>query len=292
MATKKVQNPSKTNTYAFTIYEESNPLAQVWDFLTTNHFAGIISPEHDSDVWTEEGVRQWRDSQKRLHDVLITEDATEWAEPTGEMVRGQYGNMEPEVIKHHVPQVGEPKKSHRHVMLKFDYSVPVATILGKLAPLSIAWLEPVNSVRQYTRYMCHLDNPEKHRYDVTDVLTLGGLDISCLFEKSQPDRIALEHAIIDTLDSGKIHSITGLQKILMKKGQWLAYSEVKAKFGYWTAYMKGIPQGDKQQAMSEYEEMRTAFDDIDLVSGEIVVERPDGTLTKVMDALDAQAVAR
>ena len=77
----------KTNKFAFMQYEESNPLGKVVDFLTTNHFSAVISPLHDSDVWTAEEVKQWRDSQWKLYKITIPEDATEYARPTGELRR-------------------------------------------------------------------------------------------------------------------------------------------------------------------------------------------------------------
>ena len=163
----------KTNKFAFMQYEESNPLGKVVDFLTTNHFSAVISPLHDSDVWTAEEVKQWRDSQWKLYKITIPEDATEYARPTGELRRDGYGAPVPVTETCKVPQVGDLKKPHRHVYIEFDYSMPLETAIAKVAPLNINYLEVVNSRRGYLRYLCHLDNPEKTRYDVTQVLMLG-----------------------------------------------------------------------------------------------------------------------
>ena len=41
--------------------------------------------------------------------------------------------------------------------------------------------ERVNSIRGYSRYLCHLDNPEKSQYNVDDVRCLCGADYtSCI----------------------------------------------------------------------------------------------------------------
>ena len=37
-------------------------------------------------------------------------------------------------------------------------------------------LEVVNSLRSYARYLCHLDNPDKFNYAVSDVKMLSGID--------------------------------------------------------------------------------------------------------------------
>ena len=34
----------------------------------------------------------------------------------------------------------------------------------------------INVVRGYARYLCHLDNPEKAQYNISDVISLGGAD--------------------------------------------------------------------------------------------------------------------
>lgn len=71
---------------------------------------------------------------------------------------------------------GEPKKPHYHVILKFDGPVTqeradqiAMCVLGTRC-------EKVSSLRQYARYLCHLDNPEKAQYETKDVIALGGLD--------------------------------------------------------------------------------------------------------------------
>ena len=75
----------KSNVYGFVMYEESNPLSRVLDFLTANHFAAVISPVHDSDVWTDEDVKHWRESRIKLDGVGVVEGAETWECPTGEM---------------------------------------------------------------------------------------------------------------------------------------------------------------------------------------------------------------
>ena len=230
---------AKQNKVAFTIYEESNPLAKVMDFLITNHFAAVISPLHDSDVWTEQEVEQWKHSQWTLHKISIPDGATEYAKPTGELRANGYGAPVPVTETAKVPQVGELKKAHRHVYIEFDYSMPLETALGKVAPLNINYLEVINSRRGYLRYLCHLDTPEKARYAVEDTISLGGVDISCLWQQDDTQKYEQDGEIYQIIKENKVHSVNRLQNILIEMGKVQMYKEVKAHFGYWVQYLRG-----------------------------------------------------
>lgn len=71
---------------------------------------------------------------------------------------------------------GEAKKPHYHVILMFDsvktneQAVEVFNLFGGVG------CERVKSIRGYTRYLCHLDNPEKAQYSQSDVKAFGGAD--------------------------------------------------------------------------------------------------------------------
>lgn len=71
---------------------------------------------------------------------------------------------------------GEPKKAHWHVMIMFegvktpDQAKAIFDLIGGVG------LEVVQSLRGYARYLCHMDNPEKHQYSPEDVRSLCGAD--------------------------------------------------------------------------------------------------------------------
>lgn len=72
---------------------------------------------------------------------------------------------------------GEKKKPHYHVLLMFDgvkdFDKQVKPMFDAIGGVG---REIVNSARGYARYLCHLDNPEKHQYSVSDVVCFGGAD--------------------------------------------------------------------------------------------------------------------
>ena len=68
---------------------------------------------------------------------------------------------------------GEPKKPHYHVMLMFEGKKSIAQVEEIFKTINGVGCEIVKSVRGYARYLCHLDNPEKHQYDVSEVTCLA-----------------------------------------------------------------------------------------------------------------------
>lgn len=71
------------------------------------------------------------------------------------------------------------KKAHRHVMLCFDGKKSYAQIKKISVDLMHGTVpQRVNSMRGMVRYMVHLDNPEKHQYDMDDIVPLCGFDVN------------------------------------------------------------------------------------------------------------------
>lgn len=71
---------------------------------------------------------------------------------------------------------GEPKKPHYHVMIMFEGKKSTDQIRELFDQVGGVGCETVNSLRGYARYLCHLDNPDKHQYSVDGVVALSGAD--------------------------------------------------------------------------------------------------------------------
>lgn len=74
------------------------------------------------------------------------------------------------------------KKPHRHVLVKFPTKKSKQQVADVFAQFGGVGVEPVSNFRAYARYLCHLDQPDKKRYDPADVLTFGSLDYLSLIE--------------------------------------------------------------------------------------------------------------
>lgn len=71
---------------------------------------------------------------------------------------------------------GETKKAHYHVMIMFDGVKTSEQAKAIFDMIGGVGCEVVNSVRGYARYLCHLDNPDKHQYLQEEVRALCGAD--------------------------------------------------------------------------------------------------------------------
>lgn len=95
---------------------------------------------------------------------------------------------------------GKPKKAHHHIIFMFDSikslkqvhemllnSFPDISVNGDICGIGhfcTADSKPdgsttqvvINSIVQATRYLCHLDNPEKYQYNQEQIESLGGAD--------------------------------------------------------------------------------------------------------------------
>lgn len=86
---------------------------------------------------------------------------------------------------------GEPKKPHYHVLITFDTMKTNEQAKSLISLINGVGCEVVNSVRGYARYLCHLDNPEKQRYNIDDVKTLCGADYSAVISLATDKYTAL-----------------------------------------------------------------------------------------------------
>lgn len=71
---------------------------------------------------------------------------------------------------------GERKKEHYHVIIMFDSVKTIAQALEIFDHIGGVGCEIIQSIRGYSRYLCHLDNPDKHQYKQEDVKQLCGAD--------------------------------------------------------------------------------------------------------------------
>lgn len=100
---------------------------------------------------------------------------------------------------------GEDKKPHWHVMIMFDTvktKEQAKEIFDKIGGVGC---EVINSMRGYARYLCHLDNPDKHQYDRKDVVCLSGADYETVISLPSDKYTALAD-MVDFIVDGNIYS--------------------------------------------------------------------------------------
>lgn len=104
---------------------------------------------------------------------------------------------------------GEPKKPHWHLVISFKSPASFAkarevfdAVKAVVPPESES---RVKDFRQMARYLCHLDQPDKHRYDMKDVVSIGAIDYQSLV-MSNADEDAMLDEIFETMDTYALDS--------------------------------------------------------------------------------------
>lgn len=88
-----------------------------------------------------------------------------------------------------VKEGGELKKPHYHVMVSFKTGAVTGSYVKQLFDsIGGVGLERVKSERGMARYLCHLDDENKVKYDPEDVISFGGYEYGAfLTEKNNDD---------------------------------------------------------------------------------------------------------
>lgn len=106
---------------------------------------------------------------------------------------------------------GETKKEHYHVLISFKNPVTrekAADLMeGWGCVVQRHWPKPgdpdkfkVNDFKQAARYLCHLDQPDKHRYEVSNVISIGAIDYPALVMSSADEDAVLDE-VFDAMDT-------------------------------------------------------------------------------------------
>lgn len=115
---------------------------------------------------------------------------------------------------------GEPKKPHYHVLFRFDGVKTLEQVREILPLIGGVGCEPVNSIRGYARYLCHLDNPEKAQYDTLKVRSFCGADYLDTINLIT-DKYKVITEILDYCDQNKVYSYRNLvQYCRVNRPEW------------------------------------------------------------------------
>ncbi len=79
-----------------------------------------------------------------------------------------------------VNPTGEPKKPHWHLMIMFEGKKSTDQVKKLFEEVNGVGCEVINSIQGYARYLCHLDNPEKHQYDTNDIMQFSSADYATI----------------------------------------------------------------------------------------------------------------
>lgn len=105
---------------------------------------------------------------------------------------------------------GTLKKEHYHVMIMYGGLKSYQQVIKQLEPLNCTIPIIVHNVKSLVRYMAHLDNPDKYKYDITDVKCYGGIDIADLLKVTSSERYGYIKEMVEFCRDRGIIEITDL----------------------------------------------------------------------------------
>ena len=115
---------------------------------------------------------------------------------------------------------GTPKKPHRHVLVAFDgvkSREQAAELFDRIGGVGA---EPVNSLYGMTRYLPHMDNPEKAQYSTMDVLTFGGFEYrryASTKEDEEKETVGHIGEIMEIVQNNLVFGFSDLAELLMSE---------------------------------------------------------------------------
>lgn len=103
-----------------------------------------------------------------------------------------------------VNPTGELKKPHWHIMITFEGPKSYDQVVAILEPLHCAAPQRCHNQKSLVRYMCHLDNPDKFQYDISQIVAHGGVDVRDLLKPSSAERYTLIAEMCDFIAESNI----------------------------------------------------------------------------------------
>lgn len=121
---------------------------------------------------------------------------------------------------------GTPKKAHWHVIFAFQRMKTVEQVLSLVEPFGIHHVEPVHDLKAYTRYLVHMDSPEKAQYDQEGIVTLSGFDLGVMTQLTASEARKIGNEIRSFIREANITEYADLLDYCQDNGlvEWDTYA--------------------------------------------------------------------
>lgn len=127
---------------------------------------------------------------------------------------------------------GEIVKPHMHGIIDHGSPHPYELVLEELAPLGVKKLVKPKPIKEMERYLCHLDHPNKVKYDVLDIRTFCGWQLKYCGDRYDLDN---SHSITEVIEELGIVYYADLAHELMNEHEEL-YESLKRDTAHWNNY--------------------------------------------------------
>lgn len=111
---------------------------------------------------------------------------------------------------------GECKKPHYHILLLFGGVKSYEQVCEVISPLNCPIPQRCHNAKAMVRYMVHMDNPDKAKYNLSDIRSFGGVDIFEMLRPSSSERYSIIKDILNFVKDNKIVEFQDLIDIAME----------------------------------------------------------------------------
>lgn len=111
---------------------------------------------------------------------------------------------------------GRMKKEHYHILVMYEGNKSYEQIKIITEELNATIPQIAGSVKGLVRYMLHMDDPNKFKYQKEDMIVYGGVDVDELLKKTTTDRYKLIKEMIEFIDEQGIVEFKSLMDYAMK----------------------------------------------------------------------------
>lgn len=131
-----------------------------------------------------------------------------------------------------VGEDGEPKKPHYHVIAKYESVKALDQVREDFAFTGIEFFEPVRSYRTMCRYLCHLDEPDKHQYPTDAVVAVSGISLDFSRKFARSEELALLSDMTAFVEDNDINEFAALWNYAARSNSdWLLILSSKSAYG-------------------------------------------------------------
>ena len=110
---------------------------------------------------------------------------------------------------------GEVKKAHWHLLLMFGGVKSYEQVLSVVKPLNCPIPQRCHNAKAMVRYMAHLDNPEKHQYEVSGIKGHGGVDVAEMLRPNASERYSIIRDMTEYIRSNHVTEFSDFTEYAM-----------------------------------------------------------------------------
>lgn len=152
---------------------------------------------------------------------------------------------------------GEKKKAHYHLMLMFRGKKSLDQVKEIIKEVNAVGCQEVNSVDGQARYLLHLDNPEKARYDRKDLIEFGGAEYDRMVERSG-DELKLITELSQLIIEMGIDNVADALICCLDSGRDDLIRQLTQKSSYWFTALCKANSWRKQKMLLHLDKVNQA----------------------------------